>query len=293
VLVVDKPSGPTSHDVVREARKLLSTREVGHAGTLDPLASGVLVLLFGEATKLSGHLTLHDKRYRAVIAFGRSTDTLDAEGSVTEERPVAPGEITAVALERALEAERARSAQEPPLFSAISVEGRRAHRIGRSGETAFLPPRPVRVSELRLLSSDATSATLELSVSKGYYVRALARDLGRALGTPAHLAALRRLASGPFTLEQALPWPPAERPPLLTVGAAARLALPDAALTVEGVGRARQGRVLDATDFTRCPESDAGVSAWLGPAGELVAVGREEEPGRYRVVRGFRDLSEP
>jgi tRNA pseudouridine55 synthase len=293
VLVVDKPSGPTSHDLVRDARKLWATREVGHAGTLDPLASGVLVLLFGEATKLSSHLTLHDKRYRGVVAFGRSTDTLDAMGTVIDERPVTPAELDDAAIERALELERARREQEPPLFSAISVEGRRAHRIGRSGQSVALPARPVRVFELRTVARDVSSVTLELLVSKGYYVRSLARDLGQALGVPAHLAALRRLASGPFTLEQAVAWPPAERPGLLALGDAAERALPTALLTADGVRRARQGRALAAVDFERPPASGPEISAWLGPDRSLVALGRESDAGGYSVVRGFRDLSEP
>lgn len=293
VLVVDKPPGPTSHDVVRDARKIWATREVGHAGTLDPLASGVLVLLFGEATKLSGHLTLHDKRYRAVVAFGRSTDTLDADGAVTEERPVSPEEIGDAALERVLGLERARLEQEPPLFSAISIDGRRAHRIARSGESARLPPRPVRVFELCSLGRDASSVTLELFVSKGYYVRSLARDLGQALRVPAHLASLRRLSSGPFSLEEAVSWPPAERPDLLSLGDAAERALPSAVLTAEGVRRARQGQTLAAPDFERIPSRDAEISAWLGPDRTLVALGRARDAERYSVVRGFRDLSAP
>jgi len=288
VLVVDKPGGPTSHDVVREARKLFGTREVGHAGTLDPMATGVLILLFGEATKLSAHLTLHDKSYRAMVSFGRATDTLDAEGNVTEERAIAPGEITRERLEHALAVERARSEQQPPLFSAISVEGRRAHRIGRSGESVTLPVRPVKVHELSLLESESASATVELRVSKGYYVRAFARDLGAELGVPAHLASLRRLASGPFGLDEAVTWPPAEPAGLLPIATAAARALPSAVLGPEGATRARQGRVLEAGDFVRAPDACTGPSAWLGPDGELVALGEEREPGRYHVVRGFQ-----
>jgi tRNA pseudouridine55 synthase len=288
VLVVDKPRGPTSHDVVRAARKLFGTREVGHAGTLDPMATGVLVLLFGEATKLSPYLTAHDKRYRAVVHFGRATDTHDSEGRVTEERLV---ELDQASLARALDAERSRREQLPPLFSAISVAGERAHRVGRRGGSLELAPRPIAVRELTLLAAESASATLELEVSKGYYVRSLARDLGQAVGAPAHLAELRRLASGPFSLDEAVGWPPPEPPALIPLASAACRALPRAELTADGELRARQGRRLSADDFAR-PPGGSGLCAWLGPEGSLVALGEEHDAGRYAVVRGFRELSE-
>jgi tRNA pseudouridine55 synthase len=288
LLVVDKPSGPTSHDLVARARKLLGTRRVGHAGTLDPMASGVLVLLFGEATKLSPHLSGQDKRYLATVVLGRATDTLDALGTTTEECELPS--ISHAELARALETERARREQIPPLFSAISVGGRRAHRIGRSGESVELAARPVAVRELRLVSRSERELTLELTVSKGYYVRSFARDLGAQLGAPAHLGALRRLASGAFTLAEASPWPPPEPPALLGLAAAAQRALPTAELTVSGELRARLGKRLSVDDFVQPPPAGAVTAAWIGSSGDLIALGTEPEPGLYGVVRGFARL---
>ena len=285
VLVVDKPRGPTSHDLVAQARRLYRTREVGHAGTLDPMASGVLVLLFGEATKLSAHLTAADKTYRAVVSFGRATDTLDAEGRVVAEAPLSPGGLDRAELEAALAAEKARSLQVPPLFSAISVGGKRAHRVGRSGGSVELDPRPVSVRELSLVSLSNAEACVELRVSKGYYVRALARDLGEHLGIPAHLSELRRLASGCFSIDEAVAWPLAEPAPLAGLTDSARRALPVATLTIEGATRARRGQPLDRSCFGEHPE--VGLAAWIAPSGELVAIGEEREPGVFRVVRGF------
>ncbi|HMJ14672.1 MAG TPA: tRNA pseudouridine(55) synthase TruB, partial [Polyangiaceae bacterium] len=190
VLVVDKPEGPTSHTVVAEARRLYGTRAVGHAGTLDPMASGVLVLVFGEATKLSGYLTQQSKRYSARVRLGRSTSTDDAWGEVVEERPI--GEVNRDALEATLAKERARTEQVPPPVSAIKVCGQRAYRLARAGREPELEARTVCIHSLELLGFDGETIELELHVSKGYYVRALARDLGQSLGLPAHLSGLRR-----------------------------------------------------------------------------------------------------
>lgn len=283
VLVVDKPAGKTSHDVVAEARRLLSTRAVGHAGTLDPMATGVLLLLVGEATKLSPFLTAEDKRYRAVLSFGRSTDTLDAEGATLEERPVRS--IERAALERAIEAERRRTEQVPPAFSAIKVDGERAHRLSRQGRPPELAPRPVQVQALDLESLDETSATLVLTVSKGYFVRSLARDLCAALGVPGHLSALRRLQSGAFGIEEAVPWPPSSPPAPMPLAEAAARCLPARRLLPDSVPLARQGKKLGERHFEP-PAPGEGLSAWLDPSGELVAIG-QREGDLYRVTRGF------
>jgi len=283
VLVVDKPPGKTSHDIVAEARRLFGTREVGHAGTLDPMATGVLLLLFGEATKLSPFLTAEDKRYRAEISFGRSTDTFDAEGDTIEERPVPPLDRNLVL--EAIAVERARREQVPPAFSAIKVEGQRAHRLSRQGRPPELAPRPVVVHSLELESLGAASLALELSVSKGYFVRSLARDLCATLGSPGHLSALRRLQSGAFSIAEASAWPP-ESPTLLSLPAAALRALPAETLREEGVRRARHGKRLSSRDFETAGTSP-GPCAWLGPDGELVAIG-QREGDEHRVLRGFR-----
>ena len=215
LLIVDKPEGPTSHDIVHAARRVLRTRRVGHAGTLDPMATGVLVLLLGEATKLSDLATAADKTYRARVSFGRATASHDATGATTHESTVTLSQLGEAALQAALQAERERTLQVPPAVSAIKLQGRRAYALARAGEAPELPPRAVRMFELRELERDETTLSLELRVSKGYYVRALARDLGLALGVPAHLSQLRRISSGSFTLAEACSWPPPSPPPLL------------------------------------------------------------------------------
>jgi tRNA pseudouridine55 synthase len=308
VVVVDKPGGWTSHDVVGKVRRLLGTRRVGHAGTLDPMATGVLVVLVGEATKLAGHLTLHDKRYVARVAFGRATDTLDADGRTTALAPPPAWLLEELRsgerggrLGDALAQERSRVEQVPPAFSAIQVEGRRSYDRARAGEEVTLPPRPVAVHAIvptdAAVTDDAPWIDLELHVSKGYYVRALARDLGERLGVPAHLAALRRTASGPFTLAQAVRLDggaDALRAGLIPIAAAAAAALPSATLTAEGTLRARRGQRLSGADFTALPA--AGEGAWLDPDGRLVALGLTQPAGsvmnpaeepRFVVIRGF------
>ena len=303
VLVIDKPIGPTSHDVVARLRKVLGTRAIGHAGTLDPAASGVLVVAVGEATKLSAYLTAEAKQYRATVAFGTSTATLDAEGTVTASGSI-PDDVAAElhalsmagrdppeergALARALDIERARHEQLPPVYSAIKTSGRPAHELARRGQEVVLALRPVRVSRLEITETTPATLGLFLAVSKGYYVRALARDLGLTLGVPAHLSSLRRVASGSFTLEEALPWSasPAElERALLGIERAAARVLPASRLSQDGQRRARHGQVLSEADFAEPPV--AAPSAWFGPAGHLVAIGRRTESGGFQVERGF------
>lgn len=292
VLVVDKPRGPTSQQVVAKARRRFNTRRAGHAGTLDPMATGVLLVLLGEATKLSGHLTLDDKRYRATVALGRSTDTLDAEGRTTHEWEPGSRAPDRDAVLAAVAAERERREQVPPAFSAIKVAGQPAHKRSRRGEQLELEPRRVSVEELELVELEGANLVLEMNVSKGYYVRALARDLGARLGVPAHLAALRRLASGPFRIEEAVPWPPEDEVTLISVADAACRALPSVRLLERGERRARLGQKLEADDFVGDAETIHGAPgsravAWLGSSGELLALGERRDETRYAVLRGF------
>jgi tRNA pseudouridine55 synthase len=297
VIVIDKPVGPTSHDVVARLRRTLGTRAVGHAGTLDPAASGVLVVVIGQATKLVPYLTAQSKRYEATVSLGTATTTLDREGDVVETRPVpaeiarelesAPGANKPL-VDAALEKERARVEQVPPVFSALKQGGRSVHERARRGEHVVLPPRRIEVHSIDLRATTAASLDLALDVAKGYYVRALARDLGETLGVPAHLAALRRVSSGPFTLDGAL----AESAPrellcaaLLPLADAAARALPLCRLSDEGVERARKGQVLGEAHFVAAP--GGGMSAWVDPEGELVAIGRASDLGRFVVERGF------
>jgi len=292
VLVIDKPRGPTSHDVVARLRRALHTREVGHAGTLDPMATGVLVALIGDATKLAPYLTVADKEYEATIALGVETDTLDAEGKITRQVPVdarvfAEGRAP---LERALEAERARLSQAPPAYSAIHVGGERAHVRARRGEGVLLPPRPVVVKSFELLGASGGSTPwikLRACVSKGYFMRSLARDLAEALGTVGHLTALRRTRSGSFSLDDTTAVEASAedlRARLLPLGVAASRALPVARLTETGARDARFGRAVQAGDLA---SPGTGLSAWLDAKAVLVAIGEVGWDGAGRVVRGF------
>jgi tRNA pseudouridine55 synthase len=285
VAVVDKPRGLTSHTVVAQARRLFGRKDVGHAGTLDPMATGVLLVLVGQACKLSGYLTADSKRYAAEVFFGRATDTLDAEGQTTAEAPLAADQLAPEAVSRALREEQARTAQTPPAVSAIKVAGERAYALARKGQVPELPPRPVEVLELRVLELLPPILRCELLVSKGYYVRSLARDLGERLGAPAHLSALRRLASGPFGIEQAAPWPATTPPTLLGLAEAATSVLPPCRIkTEDAVLRARQGKLLTPDDFSHLLPA-GGAGAWLSPEGELVALGTTI--GELKVLRGF------
>ena len=297
--MVDKPRGPTSHDVVMRLRRALGTREIGHAGTLDPMATGVLVLAVGEATKLVPWLAGQNKAYRATVALGIATDTLDAEGHETERAPLdvpllreldpATEWAACPKIGLALEQERVRTSQIPPAYSAIKKDGMRSYERARKGDSVELAPRDVRVRRIEVEGRSRDPARLELvlDVSKGYYVRSLARDLARALGTVGHLTALRRTHSGCFSLEDAAPLD-APRDALLT-----RLStLPDVAarvfpvvrMTHAGAEDARHGRPVRLED---APGATDEPSAWLDPAGRLVAIGAIT-PAGARVLRGFR-----
>jgi tRNA pseudouridine55 synthase len=203
VLVIDKPKGPTSFDVVRQVRGLLRVKKVGHTGTLDPMATGVLPLCIGEATKVAGFITEGDKAYDAVVRLGAETDTQDAEGKVVAEAPVPA--LTAALLEEVLGRFRGSFDQVPPMYSAVKVGGKRLYELARAGEEVERASRHVTVYELVLRDFSANQLRLSVRCSKGFFVRTLAYDIGRALGCGAHLEALRRTTSGPFTLAQALP----------------------------------------------------------------------------------------
>lgn len=209
LLVVDKPSGWTSHDVVGRARRLCATRKVGHAGTLDPMATGVLVLGIGRATRLLTFLVGCDKEYTATIRLGQATITDDAEGEVTSS--AAADAVTTGQLEAAVRQLTGDIQQVPSSVSAIKVKGERSYHRVRAGEDVDLPPRPVTVSRFDILATrpgevdgiPVLDVDVEVTVSSGTYVRALARDLGAALGVGGHLSALRRTRVGAFTLDRA------------------------------------------------------------------------------------------
>lgn len=296
VLVVDKPRGPTSHDVVARVRRVLHTRHVGHAGTLDPMATGVLVIAAGEATKLVPWLTADDKEYEATIRLGVETDTLDAEGREVGRAPV-PEEITAAIvasasspiLAAALDAERARTSQVPPAYSAIRIGGERAHELARAGRLeGELPARPVQVRSLEVTGGRAAAGAVELDVrvacEKGYFVRSLARDLARGVSTVGHLTALRRVRSGAFGVSDAAPLASLTRDALIPLSTATARALPVTLLDEAGVRAVSFGQRVSPeqmTDPHPCP------SAWLDAERRLVAIGECSADGWGRVLRGF------
>lgn len=203
VLPVDKPVGPTSHDVVGAARRGLGTRRVGHTGTLDPFASGLLLLCIGRATRLAEYLTGMEKSYEAVARLGVRTDTLDREGSVVEER----GEWTDITTERlagALASFRGEQQQIPPQFSAKKVDGEAMHRRARRGERVELEPCAVTIHEIELIAVELPDVRFSVRCSSGTYIRSIARDLGDALGVGAHLTELRRTSVGSFHVDRAI-----------------------------------------------------------------------------------------
>jgi tRNA pseudouridine55 synthase len=203
VLVIDKPVGMTSHDVVQIVRRGTGIRRAGHTGTLDPRASGVLVVLIGPAVRLSEYVSASDKRYQATLRLGTTTDTYDAEGRVT--RSVDPRNVTEEQFESLLENYTGEILQTPPPYSAIKVKGRPAYKRARQGEKVELKPRKIHVYSLEVLEWAPPEVVLDVYCSSGTYVRSLAHDLGNDLGTGAYLIGLRRTKSGRFTLRDAVP----------------------------------------------------------------------------------------
>lgn len=204
VLAVDKPAGPTSHDVVDRARRALGTRRVGHFGTLDPFASGLLVLGVGPATRLAPFCVGHPKTYRATVRLGERSDTDDSEGAIEPTLPVPIPDRAAV--ERATAAWTGTVSQVPPAYSAKHVDGRRAYALARAGETVTLAAATVRIDAIEIERYAWPELEILVRCGPGTYLRALARDLGEELGTGGHCSALRRLASGPFRVEDAIAW---------------------------------------------------------------------------------------
>ncbi|QWT16961.1 tRNA pseudouridine(55) synthase TruB [Collinsella sp. zg1085] len=210
LVAVDKPLHMSSHDVVANARRSLSIRRIGHAGTLDPAATGVMILGIGQATRLLGQITLDKKSYVAQISFGIQTTTDDAEGDVVLRAPVPDVLSSFDYAARFVSGLVGTSKQVPPVYSAISIDGVRAYRRARQGEKLELSPRPIEIFDAQLINISPAGAehaltwTLALTVSKGTYIRALARDIGRNLGSAAHISALQRTASGSISLDVAL-----------------------------------------------------------------------------------------
>jgi len=299
LLIVDKPAGPTSHDVVARMRRALGERRIGHTGTLDPAATGVLGLVLGRATRLAQFLTTSDKTYEAVVRFGFATDTGDAQGRAVGDarssRLPSPEEI-----DDALAAFRGTFRQQPPAFSAKKIDGKRSHKLARArvrdarlkrsrSEDAAVPAPPalpalasVTAHAIDIVGVGVDTVTLRVDCSAGFYVRSLAHDLGERLGVGAHLASLRRTRSGEFGLDRAIDLDTAERHP--DRAAAAVIALPDMLpafppfqLSVEGVRRAMNGCVLGERDSVTGQSpipNPRSLTRLLAPDGDLVGIGR-------------------
>jgi tRNA pseudouridine55 synthase len=283
LIIVDKPAGWTSHDVVARLRRLAGTRRVGHAGTLDPMATGVLVVGVERATRLLGHLALSEKAYDAVIRLGQTTITDDAEGELLASVPAT--HLDAGVIERAVTALTGEIMQVPSAVSAVKVDGKRSYARVRSGETVELAARPVLVSSFRIHRMQPVGDCVDLDVSvtcsSGTYVRALARDLGSVLGVGGHLTRLRRTRAGPYTLEAARTLEELERDcVVLPLALAAGAAFPRRELTAEQARIAGHGGPLPALGL------GSGPIALFAPDGTFVAL-VEERGGSTKSLAVF------
>ena len=282
LLLVDKPRGPSSHDVVAHMRRTSGEARIGHTGTLDPLASGLLVLCLGRATRLSEYLLGHDKRYLAEVQLGQSTTTYDAEGAVTLVRPVLATHTDVAA---ALQTFTGTIRQAPPAYSAVKVGGQPAYKLARSGRPADLAARPVTIHTIELLEYTSPRATILVHCSAGTYIRSLAHDLGQLLGCGAHLADLKRTAAGPFRLSDAHTLEHLDRD--FAAGAGATLLQPaDAGLQMwpkleldsAAAARVMHGQTVPAP-------AAHGVTRAYNPAGSLIAIMEADAAGTHWVPR--------
>jgi tRNA pseudouridine55 synthase len=275
LVVVDKSGGMTSHDVVARIRRLACTRKVGHAGTLDPMATGVLVLGVNRATRLLGHLMLTEKAYDATIRLGVATTTDDAEGEVTATTDA--GHLDEAAIRAGLARFVGDLEQVPTAVSAIKVDGKRAYQRVRDGEAVELEARPVVVREIVVRDIRASDVDVSIRCSSGTYIRAIARDVGAALGVGGHLTALRRTAVGPFDLTAARTLDElSDEFAMLPIASAARASFPSYELDEARAQDVRYGRRLDLR-----PD---GVSALFAPDGEFLALYEPAADGARAVA---------
>lgn len=279
--MVDKPAGMTSHDVVGRCRRIFGTRKVGHAGTLDPMATGVLVVGIDRATKILGMLTATDKSYAATIRLGQTTSTEDAEGEMLQ--TVSAAHVTEAQIQTAVAALRGDIDQIPSAVSAIKVGGQRAYKLTREGQTVELEPRRVRIDRFDVLDvrsdGDLLDVDVEVDCSSGTYIRALARDVGEALGVGGHLTALRRTRVGRFGLGQAVLLDELADQPRLSysLDEACLLTFPRRDLTAEEAEHTRHGRALE-------PAGIDGTYAATSPDGKVIALLRDEAARTRSVV---------
>lgn len=287
-LIIDKPAGLSSSDVVNKARWALGAAKAGHAGTLDPKATGVLAVAFGEATKTVPYLMDALKAYDFTIRFGQATSTDDAEGEIIATSDLRPSDAD---IKEALQPFVGDIMQTPPQHSAVKVDGQRAYARARDGETLALEARPLYVESLLLTDrADADTARLEMVCGKGGYVRSIARDLGEALGCCAHVIALKRIWSGPFEIENAMPFDEldaqAKRPELDTYLLPLEIALadlPEVKATSVGAARLQNGNPGEVI----ASDIGFGETAWASFDGKAVAIG-QYQAGRLHPSRVFR-----
>lgn len=286
VLLIDKEPGWTSHDVVARSRRLTGQRRIGHTGALDPMATGLLVLCLGRATRLVEYMMASEKAYQGEIALGQETDTDDAEGKPTANGEVPEGDLDLRAIAGRFTGE---IMQTPPAYSAVKVEGRRAYALAREGETPELRPRPVRVTSLSLERTAPDRLRVDVHCGPGMYVRSLARDIGRAIGCGAHLASLRRIGSGPFAVRDAVP--------VEALGAFVGAGKLDEVVRPADEGVAESAAAI--LTASHAEQLRSGQVAWtrggfLRPAtlarlygadGSFVGVGEVDEPGRVRALK--------
>ena len=277
LVVVDKPAGLTSHDVVTRLRRILRTRKIGHAGTLDPMATGVLVCGVGRGTKLLGHVALVTKAYTATIRLGATTTTDDAEGEVVTAAD--PSAVTDDAVTAGIAGLTGPILQVPSSVSAIKIDGRRAYARVRAGEQVVLPPRPVTVSAFTLLARRGADLDVAVECSSGTYVRALARDLGATLQVGGHLTALRRTRVGPFRLDHARTLPELEDAPGLSLPLAEAVAVAFPRRDVDAAEAAdlSHGRLLPGAGLP-------GTYGVFGPDGRVLALVAEHDGAARPVV---------
>lgn len=287
VIVVDKPPGWTSHDVVAKMRRLAGTRKVGHLGTLDPAATGVLPLVIGRATRLAQFYTRNDKIYEGVIHFGCSTDSYDADGTPTS--PEVAVTLDRAALEKALDGSRGAFEQAPPPVSAKKIGGKPAYELARKQQPVDLKPVPVEVYELTVLSVEGCEASARVHCSAGTYLRSIAHDAGQVLGCGAHLKSLRRIASGHFTIESARTLE--QLGALAAEGRLGEALVPAAELLpefpVETVDSVTAGQIRNGRDFRVSPFQPVSGSRFvkaLNPEGDLIAIGEAKLPHVYHPV---------
>jgi tRNA pseudouridine55 synthase len=290
VLLLDKPHGLTSNAALQGARRLYRAAKAGHTGTLDPLATGLLPVLFGEAAKFGGELLDADKTYAAAIALGAVTTTGDAEGEVTERRPVA---VTRAAVEQVLDGFRGAGTQVPPMYSALKRDGRPLYEYARAGQSVDRPARPITIHALTLEALDGARLAVTVRASKGTYIRVLAEDIGRALGCGAHLARLRRVAIGPFSVADATTVEALERldaeardarllPIDALIGHLRAATLPSAA-----AGRFAQGAAVES------PVAAPGRVRVYGDGGTFLGIGEAGPDGRLHPLRLRRAATVP